>query len=315
MHVVVYLPFFFYAGIASTIVETLQAVNEVSGDEVFSFEFVAKHPQVKSKSGITFMASRRPSRKMDVLILLAGLRPDAGATLRLLERESKRVRPLIELAQEQEAIIATTCAAAYLLAATGLLNGKRATISWWLRKEAQLRFPQVRWEPSRLLVRQGRLYTTGAAFAGLELITRLLLDLGFKKEERLVRKLMLLPPSRQLQSPYELPERASLDPFEMTLSKVAHHNMQKLNLKYLAQKVGTSERSLSRRFCNDLRTSPGKWIQQKRLDAARALLESTKLNIAEICFRVGYQDVASFSRLFSKTTGMTPGEFRRQLQS
>jgi AraC-like DNA-binding protein len=74
-----------------------------------------------------------------------------------------------------------------------------------------------------------------------------------------------------------------------------------------------SSRTLSRKFLNELQTTPGKWIQEKRLEMARGLLESTRLNVSEICYRVGYHDVASFSRPFVKTTGMPPAEFRRQI--
>jgi transcriptional regulator GlxA family with amidase domain len=128
---------------------------------------------------------------MNVLIVLAGMGAEMSETLRLLDEESRHTTPLIRLAQKQGALIASTCGAAYLLAASGLLDGKRSTISWWLKKEASRRFPQVRWEPSRMIVRPGRIYTSGAAFSGLELITTLLIDLGFTKEERQVRKLMV----------------------------------------------------------------------------------------------------------------------------
>ncbi|WP_410493793.1 helix-turn-helix domain-containing protein [Chitinophaga eiseniae] len=60
--------------------------------------------------------------------------------------------------------------------------------------------------------------------------------------------------------------------------------------------------------------SPGKWIQTKRIDMSKALLEETKLSISEICYQIGFDDPSSFSRLFSKTTGMGPMEFRRQIQ-
>jgi transcriptional regulator GlxA family with amidase domain len=315
MHVAIYLPSDFYSAIASTIAETLQAVNEVSGSQVFEVEFVARTTRAVSKSGISFAAKMRPSRKMDALILLAGLRPDVPATLRLLEKESEHAKPLIKLAQRQGAIIAATCGAAYLLAASGALDGLRATISWWLKKEASRRFPQVRWEPSRLIVRQGRIYTTGASFAGLELITALLRDMGFNKEERQVRKLMVLPPSRQFQSPYEFSLPEDVCPLEKRLNKLAKEKMRELNLPFLVRHLGTSPRTLSRRFLDELQTSPGKWIREKRLESARTLLEATRLSVSEVCYRVGYQDLASFSRLFSKTTGMTPGEFRRQIQA
>jgi AraC-like DNA-binding protein len=66
--------------------------------------------------------------------------------------------------------------------------------------------------------------------------------------------------------------------------------------------------------CAEFRTSPGKWIQEKRLATARTLLQVTKLSVSEVYYRVGYQDLASFGRLFAKTTGMPPGEFRKQIQ-
>lgn len=315
MHFVIYLPSAFYAAIAATIVETLQAVNDVRGEQLFSFEFVSLDTRPISKSGIRFRSKARPSRRIDVLVLLAGLKTDLQDTLRLLRREAERAVPLIRLAQKQDAIIASTCGAAYMLAEAGILDGKRATISWWLKREAQQRFPHVRWEPSRLIVRQGRIYTSGAGFSGLDLLTTLLIDLGYKEEERQVRKLMVLPPSRRLQSPYEIPALEDAQPFAQELSRLSTHHLRELGLEFLAERLKVSPRTLARRFFNELRISPGKWIQERRLEAARALLESTRLSIAEVCRRVGYEDLASFSRLFSKSTGMPPGEFRKHLQT
>jgi transcriptional regulator GlxA family with amidase domain len=290
-------------------------VNEVSGAKVFSFEFVAKRALAISKSGIRFKANTEPSKKMDVLILLAGAESEIPQTVRLLEQETKRVLPLIERAQRQGSVIAATCGASYLLAGAGILDGKRSTISWWLKKEAVRRFPAVRWEPSRMIVRQERIYTTGAGFSGLELITTLLVDLGFEKEERQVRKLMVLPPSRQFQSPYEEAFPEVRDPFEKQLNGFSKDNIRELDLRFLANRLGMSSRTLSRKFKNELQISPGKWIQNKRLEMARALLEMTRLPVSEICYRIGYQDAASFSRLFAKSTGMPPADFRRQIVS
>ncbi len=222
---------------------------------------------------------------------------------------------MIRQARRDGAVVATTCGAAYLLAASGSLNGKRATISWWLKEAAQQQFPKVRWEPSRLVVRQGRIYTSGAGFSGVDLIATLLVDLGFRKEERHIRKLMALPPVRQFQSPYEIVPNERASPFEDKLDKLSQENLPHLDLPLLAQKLGMSARTVSRMFFTELKTSPGKWVQAKRLQTARSLLEATRLTISEVCYRVGYQDLASFSRLFSKTTGMAPGEYRKHLQS
>jgi transcriptional regulator GlxA family with amidase domain len=319
MHVAIYLPPSFYSAIASTIVETLQAVNSVGASPAFSFEFLSRHSRAVSRSGIVFPAKTKPSHKMDVLMLLAGANAaidgDARQMLRAMDEEIPHVAPLVDRAVRQDAIIAATCAAPYLLAGAGVLDGKRSTISWWLKKEASQRFPRVRWQPSRLVIRQGRLYTSGAGFAGLDLVTTLLVDLGFEKEERMVRKLMALPPSREFQSPYEMVRPADVEPFEKKLNALSKGSMQELDLAFLARRLGMSPRTMSRRFLDELQISPGKWIQAKRLETARSLLEETKLDISDVCRRVGYHDVASFSRLFSRTSGMTPGEYRKHLRA
>jgi hypothetical protein len=89
MHVVIYLPSAFYSSIASTVVETLlQAVNEFRRSPAFSFEFVAKNPHAVSKSGISFPARTRPSKRMNFLIVLAGMGAEMSETLRLLDERA-----------------------------------------------------------------------------------------------------------------------------------------------------------------------------------------------------------------------------------
>ena len=317
IHVVIWLPSTFYSAVAATLVEMFELVNAIRRSEVFSFEFVSRQPSATSTSGIFFATTPEPSRPMDVLILLAMPGLQVPELLRALEEESPHAKPLLAMAQRDGAIIAAHCGASYFLAKSGLVDGKRATISWWLKTDALRRFPRVRWDPSRLMIRQGRIYTCGGGFSGLELAKALIKDLGFPKEERIVRKLLVLPPSRRLQTPYEFPLEdvaPESQPFGDKLNALSKANMPALDLTFLAEQLGLSQRTLSRRFFEELQTSPGRWIQDRRLEAARDLLEGTELSISEICYRVGYQDLASFSRLFSKTTGMPPGEYRRQSQ-
>ncbi|NLR63285.1 helix-turn-helix domain-containing protein [Chitinophaga varians] len=314
-HVVIYLPPDFYSAIASSIIEMLLAINEIKGEEIFSVEFVSRQSRPVSRSGITFHARTKPSRKMDVLILLAGISLDTTLLAGILRRESKFTGPLLQQAVAQQAIIAGTCGAGLLLAHLHILNGKRATVAWWVKHEAQRLFPEVHWEPSRMVVRQGRIYTSGAVYGGMDLLSAVLIDLGFAEEERQVRKIMAMPAVRQFQTPYEMqPSELQQHPFEKKLDDIAAETgLDTLTGKMIARKLTVSYRTLSRKFADELRLSPAKWLQQKRLDAAKALLETTTLNISEICYQVGYQDLASFSRLFVRTTGMTPGEFRRQV--
>lgn len=145
--------------------------------------------------------------------------------------------------------------------------------------------------------------------------TTLLSDLGFSEEERIVRKLLVFPPARQFQSPYEFPLEVPSNSFENKLNGFLKQEIDQLSPQNMADYLGITPRTLSRKFQDELAMSPGKWIQQKRIDIAITLLGETNLSISEICYKIGYQDASSFTRLFSKTTGMSPGEFRRQTKS
>lgn len=312
MHFVIYLPSGFYSAIASTFVEILQAINEFNEPRPFTFEFVSPNKQAVSRSGIIFNTKSRPSKKIDVLVLLSGLGSEAVSMPERLAEEWRIAKPLIKTAQKQQAILAATCGAAYMLAASGILQGKRATISWWLKKEVLEQFPNVKWEPSRIIVRDGRIYTSGGGFSGLELITTLLSDLGFSKQERRVRKLMVLPSSRQFQSPYEFSLNNEISQFEKKLNKIFKDNPG-ISIRIMANQLGMSSRTMARTFFDELQTTPGKWIQTKRIDLAKTLIEETSLTIAEICYQIGFDDPSSFSRLFARATGMAPNEFRKQI--
>lgn len=317
VHAVIWLPSTFYSAVAATLVEMFDLVNTIRGAPVISFEFVARQADATTTPGISFHTRREPSRRMDLLILLAmpGMHvPDLVAAL---EVESRHAAPLIARAQRDGAVIAAHCGAGYFLADAGLLDRKRATISWWLKVDAQRRFPKVRWDASRVLIGNGRIYTCGGGFSGLELGKALLKDLGFTKEERLVRKLLVLPPSRLSQAPYEFPLTDLLplhEPFRDRLEALAGKQLRTLDLALLGEQLGLSPRTLARRFADELQTTPGRWIQDRRIEAAKTLLESTRLGVVEICYQVGYQDAASFSRLFNRTVGLSPGEYRRQSQ-
>ncbi len=317
VHAVIWLPSIFYSAVAATLVEMFDMVNTLRGAPAISFEFVARQADATTTPGISFHTKRVPSQRMDLLILLAMPGMQVPELVAALAQESRHAAPLIATAQRDGAIIAAHCGAGYFLADAGLLDRKRATISWWLNADAQRRFPKVRWDVSRVLVGDGRIYTCGGGFSGLELGKALLKDLGFAEEERLVRKLLVLPPSRQSQAPYEFPLTDLLplqEPLRDRLEALARKQLKTLDLALLGAQLGLSPRTLARRFADELHTTPGRWIQDQRLEAAKTLLESTRLGIAEICYQVGYQDAASFSRLFNRTVGLPPGEYRRQSQ-
>ncbi|GAA0549955.1 GlxA family transcriptional regulator [Chitinophaga japonensis] len=314
MHFIIYLSEGFYAAIASTLAEILQVVNRINPAARLTYEFVSARTITRARSGIAFRTVKKPSRKPQVLFLLTGLGAEVPLLPAALEKEAQQALPWIMMAQKAGAKIAATCGAAFLLAKAGVLDGRKATVSWWLKKEVQQRFPQARWQPAKMVVRDGNIYTSGGGFSGLELIATLLTDLGFSEEEKAIRKLLVLPPLRQFQSPYEMDTAGAGSALEKKLDALLPDHLADMDVDFLAARLSLSHRTLSRHFFDELQTSPGKWIQKKRLEKAKALLEDTALTVAEICYQVGYDDPASFSRLFSRETGVSPVEFRKHLR-
>src|SRR5258705_2750780 len=120
MHFVIYLPTSFYSGIAATIIELLQVINEVNSHASLTYEFVSGTLKAQSRSGIIFPSSTKAKRRADVLILVAGLGSAVNSDISLLEDEARRAAPHIQKAQQQGAVIAATCGASYFLAYAGL---------------------------------------------------------------------------------------------------------------------------------------------------------------------------------------------------
>jgi transcriptional regulator GlxA family with amidase domain len=313
MRFVIYLPGEFYSGVASSLFEIIQVINQVKNKEVISVEFVAHEKSARSRSGVLFPARPLTNKKIDVLLVLAGLGAGLVPNEDFLDKEALKALPVIKKALKDGAIIGATCGAAYFLAKAAILNGKRATISWWLKRLAAARFPEVRWEPSRMVVRSGRIYTSGGGFSGFELLSAVLIDIGFSKEEKLVRKLMVLPPARTSQAPYEVDSIAGItdSDFIEKLERLVKKYLPELDVELLAKELHVSERTLARKFRDELSISPGKWIQEKRLNKAKMLLESGSSSIDQVCIHIGFEDLSSFSRLFKKTTGMSPTEYKK----
>lgn|GEM_PF-2395845 len=311
--VVIYLPSNFYSAIASSIAEIFQAVNELAGSDIFEIIFIAEK-KATSRSGIVFPVNKKIPKRIDILILLSGLTPEIQLAAEIIEKESKFVSSFIYSAKKQGAIIAGTCGASLVMAHLGLLNGKRATVAWWMKDEALLLYPEVKWEIARMVVQENGIYTSGAVYAGIDLVSVLLIDLGFIKEEKLVRQIMAIPVVREYQTPYEtVIARLDLSPFEQQLNKIINETgLTKLTIANICSNLAMTYRSVFRKFKKELSTSPGIWIQDQRLGAAKLLLQETQLSIGEICYQVGYLDQPSFSRLFLKKTGLNPTEFRRQ---
>ncbi|MER7398674.1 helix-turn-helix domain-containing protein [Streptomyces sp. NPDC000151] len=228
---------------------------------------------------------------------------------------SPAVRDALRAAHRRGARIASICSGAFALAQAGLLDGRSATTHWRRTARLAAEFPAVRVEADVLYVDHGDVATSAGSGAGIDLCLHLVRqDRGAAYAAAIARS-MVLPPHRegsQLQYAAEpaAPARAdaSLAPvLEWALSRLDGG----LSVARLAERAGLSERTLARRFAEQLGVSPGQWLLARRIDAARVLLEETDLAVEAVAARVGLSSAVNLRRRFRAALGTTPGAYRR----
>lgn len=211
----------------------------------------------------------------------------------------------------------SACCGGFLLAEAGLLDGRRATTSWWLDATFRSRYPQVRLDVEAMVVEDGPLTTAGATTAVLGHLLELVARVGSPELAQLTARIMLVDPDRQSQAPYisraltERPRHSLTEKAERFLQRELH---RELSVAELAGECGTSERSLLRHFKGHFGVSPLRHLQGLRVERAKALLETTRLSIDEVVERCGYRDVSSFRKLFKRATRMTPADYRERFR-
>jgi transcriptional regulator GlxA family with amidase domain len=289
-----------------------------SGPRFESVVFSARGAtRIRSESGIEISGIKPlPKNPQFDLVLVPGI--DHRRPRDVIDRRDE-FAPEIELLRSlhlRGTRLAATCSGTYLLAMTGLLDGRRATTSWWMAGPFRKYFPAVQLEEQALLIEDGNLITTGASTSVYSLIIRFIAQAGEDLAQQ-VGRMMLLDTERQSQAPYV--SQAMLEkPRHSLAEKITHfldrelHNQ--ISVSRLAEHCGTSERSLLRHFRAHYGTNPLGYIQHLRVERAKALLEVTQLSFDEVVERCGYSDVPSFRKLFKRETSLTPADYRERFR-
>lgn len=213
--------------------------------------------------------------------------------------------------------LASLCSSAFILAAAGLLDGRRATTHWSLADAFRRRFPRVRLDIDELLTHDGHLLCSGGAQAGLDLCLYLIGQHGGDWLAQQVASALVFDTRRGRQSRFAplLPE---LSVQEGSLASLLHwlqkHHAEPLDLHRLAEQAHCSPRTLLRRFKAGTGLTPNEYLQRLRIESARIALRNPTTSLEQVAAQVGYADRATFAKLFKQLCGETPGAFRRRLR-
>jgi len=214
---------------------------------------------------------------------------------------------------QQGTWLVANCSGTFVLAATGLLDHRVATTTWWLEKQFRAAFPKVDLQLQPAVTEVDRLVCGGAYASHLLQTVRVVEYFSGPSIATRCAKTMLIDVTRTTQTPY-LPLLTDKTHSDALVHRAQHwfqnHIAEAGSISDLAERLAVSQRTLIRRFKTALNKSPLTYLQNLRIDTARALLESGDLNVDQVASNVGYSDTSSFSRLFRERVGLTPGEYR-----
>jgi AraC family transcriptional regulator, transcriptional activator FtrA len=233
------------------------------------------------------------------------------------EPPSRRLASTLLRAHGRGARLVGLCFGTFLLAHLGLLDGRRATTHWREADRLASRFPQVDVDAEVLYVVDGTLATSAGTGAAVDLCLEIArLDLGSARALEISRH-MVLPPQReggqrQYALPPPVPEHSSL---ARLLDWATDHLHERLTVADLAATLNVSSRTLSRRFEDELGTTPGRWLLTQRVDRAKALLEAGDHTVDAVARMVGLSSASNLRRRFVSHVSTTPSAYRRTFRT
>ncbi|MGW7441501.1 GlxA family transcriptional regulator [Streptomyces sp. NPDC054849] len=217
-------------------------------------------------------------------------------------------------AHARGARLAAISTGAFALAATGLLDGKRATTHWHYARALAARHPLIRLDENVLFVDEGSVLTSAGAASGIDLCLHILRgDVGVAASNHAARRLVAAPYRSGGQAQYvprSVPEPLG-ERFAATREWALHRLGEPLTLDVLAQHAGVSPRTFSRRFAEDTGYTPMQWVMRARIDVARELLERSQRGVEQIAADIGLGTGANLRTHFQRILGTTPSEYRR----
>jgi transcriptional regulator GlxA family with amidase domain len=239
--------------------------------------------------------------------------PTTGVSLEDAVERNARVLPWLRRWDKRGIAIASVCSGVGLVAATGLLDGKRATTHWALADRFRQQYPKVKWMPELMVTEDRGFYCGGGVHAALDLSLYLVEKFCGHEVAMQSARAMLIDTPRAWQSGFAIVPLKTEHSDESISSAQdwLHDNFHKsFSLEAPARRVGMSLRNFVRRFKQATGDSPLMYLQKLRIAAAKRLLESDHRTVQEISGAVGYQDVAFFRSLFQRHTGVSPNAYR-----
>jgi len=230
---------------------------------------------------------------------------------------NKEAIPWLRRHHEQGASIAAICNGSFILAETGLLDGKVATTHWGYAKQFRQRYPKIDLKPERLITDEGTLFCSGAANSCFDLSFYLIERFCGHEVTVQCAKSLLHDTGRISQTPYaalDLQTDHQDEPILAVQKWIEDNYAKEFKIEQISKNQGMSLRTFERRFKSATGDTPSVYLQRVRVEAAKRQLEADAQTFDEIVYQVGYEDSSFFRKVFKKYTGLSPKEYRNKFR-
>jgi transcriptional regulator GlxA family with amidase domain len=297
--------------------QVLDKVNEVQAmlgkPTLFHIQFVGITRQSSQRNGLFTISPDvliHELERTDLIIIpsLHGTQPEAAAM-------NSDFIPWIRQQYSQGAEVASLCIGAFFLAETGLLNGRKCATHWELADQFRKTYPKVDLMDDRIITEEDGIYTSGGAYSYLNLLVYLIEKYTDRALAIQIAKGFAIDFDRQSQSPFVIfrGQKTHNDaPIKQAQEFIEGNYADRIRIDDLADRFNLGSRSFERRFKKATGNSFIEYVQRVKVEAAKRSFETSRKNINEVMFDVGYTDTKTFRATFKKITGLTPVEYRNR---
>lgn len=291
------------------------AVNEFLKSEgkqpLFTVQLVGLSSEVKLADGLFSIhtdALLKNAKKPDLIIV-----PAISGNLQNAIKLNQEFIPWIIQQYKAGAEVASLCLGAFVLASTGLMNGKSCSTHWLFANDFRTMFPDVNLVDNRIVTEQNGLYSSGGANSYWNLLLHLVEKYTNRDMAILASKFFVLDIDRQSQSPFQIFKGQKLHEDEDIIKVqdfIENNYQEKISVDELSNKFSIGRRTFERRFKKATNNSIVEYMQRVKIEAAKRQLESGRKTVSEVMYEVGYTDTKAFRDLFKKITSMSPVDYR-----
>jgi transcriptional regulator GlxA family with amidase domain len=281
------------------------------GEALFKIELAGISKEVEFYEGLFAV---RPHthiadiKKTDLIII-----PSLNHNYEKAVQDNQLLIDWIEKQYKEGAEIASICTGAFMLAASGLLDGRSCSTHWTAAEQFRTMFPRVNLEADKLITDEKGIYTNGGAYSFLNLILYLVEKYYDRQTAILCSKVFQIEMDRNSQSAFSIftGQKSHGDEMVQQAQAYIESNLhEKISVEHLSSRLAVGRRNFDRRFIKATGNTPIEYLQRVKIESAKKELENSRKTINEVMYEVGYSDVKAFREVFRKITGMSPLEYK-----